>query len=625
MKQRWGEAAVAAVMVFVAGCESEPETLRPVADSRPIGAAGAQLVAHDSCASALKAFQQAVTRELEAVGWQWFGMYRRELDVAGTAAAAERGEQFSPTNTHESAADEPDIVKTDGKRLVTVVDHKLRVIDVATRKQTVSVTLKGGYPSGLFIDGDRALVVLAHVAIKGSEGPATRFVQVDLTYGKVTGELTVDGYFVDARATDGIARLVVSSGPRLDWRIPHRPHSPSSPDSPASYERHMKRIVRESAIDDWLPRYTIRSHGTESSGRLVDCHRVHHPKPVTGVQLLTVLTVDIDGELGRGDPVSVAGNGSTVYGTGKNLYVIDGLRSGFGPMPAAERIAPVSQDRRTKIYQFDVSGSRPPRFVASGTVDGALLNQYSVSEHDGYLRVATTTESQTADGPAGRWRTESAVTVLRKEGQQLKQVGTITGLGKGERIYAVRFLGSTAYVVTFRQVDPLYRIDLSDPAAPELDGELKIPGYSSYLHPVGAARLLGIGQGATARGQVTGTQVSLFDTSGADPQRVAHLHIDGAYSAAENDAHAFLYWPARDLVVVPIDLGLGARGGALALRVSDDDIERVGTVRHSAGTPVEAQVLRSAVIGETLWTVSEAGAQANALNDLGRVAFVPFH
>ena len=136
--------------------------------------------------------------------------------------------------------------------------------------------------------------------------------------------------------------------------------------------------------------------------------------------------------------------------------------------------------------------------------------------------------------------------VLRPQGDQLVEVGSLGGLGKGEQIYAVRFLGTQAYVVTFKQVDPLYVVDLAEPTAPRLAGELKIPGYSAYLHPVGDGLLLGVGQSATEDGQVQGTQLSLFDVRDpANPIQVSTLLLGGR-SEAEWDHHAFRYWPETD-------------------------------------------------------------------------------
>ena len=146
------------------------------------------------------------------------------------------------------------------------------------------------------------------------------------------------------------------------------------------------------------------------------------------------------------------------------------------------------------------------------------------------------------------------ITILEPQDSELVVVGMVAGLGKGERIYSVRFIEETAYVVTFRQTDPLYTVDLSDPSDPKVLGELKILGYSAYLHPLGDDLLLGVGQDADERGRVEGTQVSIFDVSDpANPERIAQLTLaKGSNSAVEYDHRAFLYWDPASLAVIPI-------------------------------------------------------------------------
>jgi uncharacterized secreted protein with C-terminal beta-propeller domain len=321
--------------------------------------------------------------------------------------------------------------------------------------------------------------------------------------------------------------------------------------------------------------------------------------------MLTILTVDLREQLTTGDPVSIAADGDTVYGTGTSLYVADdhyahatpGFAPGERPMPEGSQ--------RTEVYQFDISKPGRPVHVASGGVEGSLLNQYALSEHEGHLRIATTLGSAPD--------TRSMVSVLTRRGDELALVGRVDGLGAGERIYSVRYLGDVAYVVTFRETDPLYTVDLSDPARPRVTGELKITGYSAYLHPLEDNRLLGVGQEATTDGRTTGLQVSLFDTSSPEAVRVGQFHVPNGYSEVEQDPHAFLYWPAEDLVVLPVARTVDS--GALVLRVSGDRLEEVGTVEHDGGT-----LRRALVIGEELWTVGDGAIVVSTLDDLNRLA-----
>jgi len=189
--------------------------------------------------------------------------------------------------------------------------------------------------------------------------------------------------------------------------------------------------------------------------------------------------------------------------------------------------------------------------------------------------------------------------------------------------------GPPAYVVTFRQTDPLYTIDLSDPAHPRVRGALELTGFSSYLHPASDTRLIGIGQQADSVGHVQGLQVSLFDVSDlARPSRVATVATSGGYSAAEFNPHAFLYWPADGIVVVPLQqyASNAPSNGVMVLHATDSSLSKVGFLEQPSGShgPYQYVISRSLVIGGTLWTLSDAGLMANNLTDLAPVAWVPF-
>lgn len=252
-----------------------------------------------------------------------------------------------------------------------------------------------------------------------------------------------------------------------------------------------------------------------------------------------------------------------------------------------------------------------------------------MSEHEGYLRVASTEQPSWWDEELAR-QSQSFMTVLAEDGDELREVGRVGGLGKGEQIYAVRFIGDVSYVVTFRQVDPLYTVDLSDPTNPRVRGELKILGFSAYLHPVGDGLLLGVGQDATGQGRVRGTQISLFDISDLDDPTRPHAGGLGqdTHSDVEYDHHAFLWWPVRSLAVLPVSgYSFDERAGetwassAIGAEVARDrGIERVGSVSHPGREPVR----RSLVIGDRLFTVSEAGVMANLLSAWDERRWVPF-
>jgi hypothetical protein len=636
-------------------------------DDQP-GAQGISLVAYDSCDTALTELKDRVMPHVGPYGLDSFtdSMTAMPADggVAGraeppgaapmedkaSAPEQSQGQEHSTTNVHEAGVDEPDLVKTDGKWIVSIADGVLRVVDVASRTQTATVALDGGgYASQLLIAGDRALVMtvpnMGYVIPDIASGEPTptptpkpggptdtvpygsQLVLVDLTgAGKILGTLSVDGSYLDARQVGDVARVVVRSAPHMQFRYPE------NSDSPVLAQARNREIVANSTIEDWLPRYELITGGTTTSGQLTSCADVSHPVDYTATGMLTVLTVDLKRDLGNGDPVTIVADGDTVYGTGKSLYVADdhtmhGMITDVPDGATVDAPPPTNgTGERTELYQFDISAPGKPVYVASGSVEGSLLNQYSLSEFDGHLRVATTTSGGSQ---------QSMITVLTRKDDQLAQVGQVTGLGVGERIYAVRYFGATAYVVTFRQTDPLYTVDLSNPAAPKVTGELKITGYSAYLHPAGDGRLIGVGQEAGENGRPTGAQVSLFDTTNpAGAQRIAQFQLPYAWTEVESDPHAFLYWPDKGLVVLPISAGGGRdpkgppeqSAGALVLKLTDNTFKQVGVLSHSSAKYGDQPLppRRAMVIGNELWTVSEAGMLVSDLDSLSQLAWLPF-
>jgi hypothetical protein len=350
------------------------------------------------------------------------------------------------------------------------------------------------------------------------------------------------------------------------------------------------------------------------------CAEVWRPSEFSGLKMLSVVTVDLTNGLPPTDVETVMSGGKIVYGSATGLYV------------GTERwISPLAQGRAargsTAIHKFDIATPNETDYAASGRVPGFMLSQWSLSEHDGFLRVASTTDPPWLfRRPA---RSESFVTVLEQEGDRLRRAGQVGGLGRGERIFAVRFMGDIGYVVTFRQVDPLYTLDLADPSEPFKAGKLKIPGYSAYLHPIGEDRLLGIGQSATRRGTLLGTQISLFDVSDlSNPTRLDRLRFAGGSSLAEFDHHAFLYWEPEQLAVLPIQIRsrrdwslryTSARG----FRIGDDGgIQKVASIRHGARDM--DPVTRTLVVGGRLFTLSERGLKATNLDTFAEEAWIHF-
>ncbi|HEY0542684.1 MAG TPA: beta-propeller domain-containing protein [Actinoallomurus sp.] len=608
--------AVAVAGLIIAGCGARGAAF-PV---RP--GSSLRLVAYEGCGPLLDGLRRAVAAQVGPYGLPGDPAMRPLAGgrVPGDALTGPpAGTPHSDTNVQEPGVGEPDLVKTDGRRIVTVSRGRLLVVDAASRRRTGTLDLRAGaaWSAGeLLMSGDRVLVVMRPAVtftpgdsrdggiVDGTgdapNAPGPRLALVDLTGApRLVTSMQVDGSYVDARQTGSVARVVVRSAPRIAF--PRRP--PGGTDADATTAN--RAAARKAPLDAWLPRYSVTRDGRTQTEK-VPCGHVSHPPSYTGLSLVSVLSVDLSGDMSYAAPVSVVAGGRTVYGSGTALYVTD--------RPVTRGTA----TDRTDIYRFDVGGSGPPRFAASGSVPGEPLNQYSLSEYAGDLRIATTTMPAAGPVTATPRPAENAVYVLAQHGTRLEQVGEIGGLGRGERVHAVLFAGPVGYVATFRQTDPLYTLDLRDPAHPRTTGQVKISGYSAYLHPAGEGRLIGVGQRTDAHGLPQGTQVSLFDVRDpAHPRRVSAYTLPSTWSAVEGDPRAFLHWPATGLTVIP----MGGPDGALVLSATASGVRRLGSVRPSQNA---GPVQRALLVGDTLWTLSPSGLQANDATTLTKTAWVSF-
>ena len=520
------------------------------------------------------------------------GLAQAEGEAGGDTGG---GDDVSGTNIQEAGVDEPDVVKTDGERIVTVLDGTLRVFDVEDRSLVGSVGLPG-WNHQFFLTDDRAWVIAGGSGMivdtlpaEDSEsypgGDSTTIIEVDLTdpaSPTVANEVEVEGSFLNARLVGDTAHVVVRSQP-LGFSFVQ----PTGPDSVDAAIEANQKILATSSLEQWLPRAATRDgDGTPTGSDLVDCSRVLAPSQFSGFGMLNVIDVNVDSPLTT-TTTSVLGDGNTVYASSEALYIA-GTRW-VGPVPfeeaaeddeAQSRLEQLAEQYSTDLHKFDISDGSTS-YVASGQVLGTPLNQFAMSEADGVLRIATTAGAPWSDGVD---ESESFLTTLQVEGDQLVQVGQVGDMGRGETIRSVRYVGDTAYVVTFEQTDPFYTVDVSDPANPRVMGELKILGYSGYLHPIGDDRILGVGQDATEDGATTGAKVTLFDVSDpTNPVDVANWIDAGATADVEWDHRAFLYWEPERLALLPLSDWQSAFFGAVGFDIGAGRIAERGRITNTQG------------------------------------------
>tara|TARA_B100001123_G_scaffold142077_1_gene165047 strand:+ start:7091 stop:9169 length:2079 start_codon:yes stop_codon:yes gene_type:complete len=599
-------------------------------------------------------------------------MLRGSPQAIADAAPSVPEVEYSTTNIQEAGVDEPDIVKTDGRRIIALVDNTLHVIDATGKRlhQLGEFQFKKFWAQDMFLSGDRVVVfgqmhdttpLLRSIHPQpGWYSPITTLISVDISKKKprITRRLHIDGSYISSRLVSNAARIVIQSNPTgLEWVFPNG----SGLRAEREAKEQNRQLIKESTIDNWVPWFALEDSEGQllKEGTLTTCERIYHPASNSGLQMLNIVTVDLGEELFETQlaSTSVLADGQTVYSSTNNLYVATTEWFDERQLRAARE---TSSDQpptiKTRIHKFDISDPTNTLYRSSGQVIGTVLNQYSMSEHNDHLRVATTNHGWWSPQP--EVTSESFVTVLKETDGGLSEVGRVGNIGKGERIYAVRFLGDIATVVTFRQIDPLYTIDLSQPESPKVLGELKIMGYSAYLHPITDNLLLGVGQDASDIGQRLGTQVSLFDISDlSKPIRVDQWQLPGGTSEIEYNARAFLYWPNESLFVLPITThqittpGGDAFSGAIALELIGQTLGERGRITHLKSDPkvtcqrwleeredeteIERQhcwadfdwrgtIRRSLVIDDEIHSLSSLGLLTSDLETLKPLSFLAF-
>ena len=556
---------------------------------------------------------------------------------ATDATAAGANPDVSTTNVQEPGVDEPDIVKTDGHWVLSVLDGTLRVVDTRTHRVTGTLDLSiyaGAQSAQLLADGDHAVVILSGASeypnayggvarlpmpVSNSSGGSSTVLFVDLSgQPAVTGTLRLTGQYVDARSVNGVVRLVQVSAPVINFPM-------NNGGSDKSALARNQATVRNAPLSAWQPTYTLAT-GSTSATRSVPCTDISRPAKYTGTSLVTIYTIDAAHPSADPQPVSLAADGDTVYATAASLYVISNATCEWCVTPSPQP---------TQIHRFDTSHAGKPTYLGSGSVPGTLLSQYSLSDYAGHLRVAVTMTAMRKvpviepDAPPLPGQPTSTSSVYVLDDRTLAVTGHVDGLGANEQIHAVRFLGALGFVVTFRSVDPLYVLDLADPAHPRTVDAVQLTGYSDYLHDVGSGRLLGVGQAIDDTSRVSGVQVSLFDVRTPSATRLADRYrLPDTPDETRLDPHAFLYWAPTGLVAIPVQTWQPDQSGkVLVLRVVGAKLVQVGLVANPqpVSAPNDGQgIQRSVLVDGSLWTISGAGVQVSSATSLAREAWVPF-
>ena len=484
---------------------------------------------------------------------------------------------YTETNTQVEGVDEADFVKTDGTRIFVLSGQKLYLARSWPPEDLSVVTSRtlSGYPLEMFLD-DRGQVVVfsawwpeqgpdelwcgpwgcggrqafTRVAVFDASGDGLRLVR----------EMYFPGSYVSSRRIDGSVRLVLRDHLRMPGDLRYWPEDfrGDPPEDREAFEAALERVmeaneakIRAQRLADWLPTAWMGS-ASDRTDLSRDCTSYHRPNAPVRLGLASVVTLDLRAERPRATQLAVLGQVGEIYASRDTLFLAS---PHWWWRPVAD------QRTHTYLHALDLSQPDRTRYLGSGGVPGVLLDQFSMDEHLGFLRVATTVETWGSDEDIWRVDTSNRVTVLGISDGRLIEVGRVTGLARGERITSARFVGDKGFVVTFEQIDPLFTLDLANPFAPRLVGELKVPGFSTYIHPLDDGHLLTIGVDLPdpgPNGQVDWSQramkLTVFDvTDFARPREMYTERVGTAYGWSEAgwNHKAFNWFPARNMLAIP--------------------------------------------------------------------------
>ncbi len=535
------------------------------------------------------------------------------------------GDEFSGTNIQVEGVDEADVVKTDGEYIYLVSGEKVHIVRAYPPREAELVSTIGmdGWVLDIFINGDKLAVFLYDEDYRILQtGETTK----EIYYEELT---TVRIYDVSDRASPTLDRNVTAGGYYVSSRMIGDYVYVVTNQNAFLYD------VNKSSV--WLPSFSARGGSCEVEP--TDIYYVNNTEShYSYTNVLAFNVQDPDEEIGH--ETFLISSTSNLYASMDNFY----LTSPYW----------FEEDGRgweaTMVYKINVDGSSI-EYVAEGSVPGRGLNQFSMDENEGYFRIATTSGHVSRGGGDA----SNNVYVLNST---MGIAGRLEGLAPGERIYSARFMGGRCYLVTFKKVDPLFVIDLSDPEEPRVLGKLKIPGYSDYLHPYDGDHLIGLGKETVeAEGGdfawYQGIKISLFDVSDvSNPRELAKYEIGdrGTDSQALRDHKAFLFSRSRNLLIIPvlvaeIDEGdysgvvpPNAHGdyvyqGAYVFDISPEGgISLRGRVTHIEDEDPflksgywfdsEYMVERSLYIKDMLYTISGRMVKINSLDALSEVGSV---
>lgn len=475
------------------------------------------------------------------------------------------GLDFSTTNIQVLGVDEADLVKTDGNYLYVVSnDNVFILLAYPPENARILSNIEVNNPSELYVNRDKlAIIGWNYLKVYDISNRSDPKLERNVSFN--------EGYYYNSRMIGDYIYLIINSPI-------YRVYTPW-----------------EEEQNNWIKLPQIACNG---SIRQIPPTEIYYfdDENAYPSQFVTIMAVNVVNSAEKVHTKTILMNSAqNLFVSLSNLYI---TYEEFGG--------------KTAIHKISIGGGKI-KYVARGEVPGTVLNQFSMDEYQGYFRVATTRSF---------WGGAPVNNVYVLDGE-MRVVGRLENLAQGERIYSVRFIGDRGYMVTYVRVDPLFVLDLSNPSSPRVLGELKIPGYSDYLHPYDETHIIGIGKETTTTewgSEISlGVKLALFDVSDPEnPVEISKYVVGEAYtdSLALRDHRAFLFSKSRSLLAIPI--GDWYREDAYVFHISlENGIQLKGTVTHE-----NWEVKRILYVDDALYTVSEGMVKIVDMDDLSELKSV---
>ena len=515
--------------------------------------------------------------------------------VKSEATSSEQKESYSTTNVQVENVDEADIVKTDGKYIYYVSNGKIYIVKANDLTIASKIEIKSEnerfYPIEIYINQNK-LIVLGNSYNYEKETTSNKIGDIFEDVARVNTNNMAKAIVYDISNKEDIkqTRIVALDGNYTQSRM--------IGDNIYFISNKIPNYYKNIEDDNILPIY--KDTAIDENTKKIECSDIVYFDGTESYNYMLVAGFNIN----NNNPVNTEtffGAGSTVYASENNLYIAQSYWS---------------DDHKNTIYKFNLKDSQI-KLKCKGEVKGYLNNQFSIDEYEGNLRIATTSGYD-----------ENSNNQLYILDENLNQIGKIDNLAKGEKIYSVRFIGKVGYIVTFKQIDPLFVIDLSNPTKPIVKGQLKIPGYSSYLHPYDETHIIGIGYNTKSNGYggITNDnmKMSMFDVSDLqNPKEMFNVNIGDKYTYSQitSNHKALFYNKDKQIIGFPVTYSNKNNKYINSLVLFKIDLEKgfekYGEIKQDIN--YKTDIDRAIYIGDKLYTLSNLQITQYDFNTINKI------